>query len=78
LRELVHTAEAAGIPYQYRRFTGADTDAGAIALSREGVKAAVVSVPCRYIHSPHGVMRESDFHHTVALIRAWLQSGTGK
>ncbi len=73
LRELVHTAEAAGIPYQYRRFTGASTDAGAIALSREGVKAAVVSVPCRYIHSPHGLLKESDFAHTVALVKNWLQ-----
>jgi tetrahedral aminopeptidase len=72
LRELISTAEAANIPYQFRRFTGGGTDAGAIALTREGVKAALVSVPCRYIHSPNSVLKESDFHDTVALVRSWL------
>ncbi len=78
LRELIDAAEAAGIPYQFRRFTGGGTDAGAIALSREGVKAALVSVPCRYIHSPNSVLKESDFHDTVALVRSWLQIGSLK
>lgn len=78
LRELIHTAETANIPYQFRRFTGGGTDAGAIALTREGVKAALVSVPCRYIHSPYSVLKESDFHGTVALVRSWLQAGCGK
>lgn len=77
LRELIATAGAAGIPFQFRRFTGGATDAGAIALSREGVKAALLSVPCRYIHSPHSVLKESDFYDTVNLARTWLQTESG-
>jgi len=73
LRELISAADSAGIPYQFRQFTGGATDAGAIALSREGVKASLLSVPCRYIHSPHSVLKESDLISTVQLVQAWLQ-----
>jgi len=71
--ELAKAAEKAGVPYQYRRLTGAGTEGGAISLSREGVKTAVVSVPCRYIHSPHSVVKESDINDTLSLVRTWLE-----
>ncbi len=71
---LIEAGEKAKIPFQFRRFTGGGTDAGAIALSREGVKAGVVAVPCRYIHSPCSVLKESDLQHTVTLVRAWLEA----
>ncbi len=74
LQGLLTAAEGAGIPFQLRRTTAGGTDAGAIALSREGVKAGVVAVPCRYIHSPCGVLKESDLQHTAALVRAWLEA----
>lgn len=74
LQELIEAAEGAGIPFQFRRTTAGGTDAGAIALSRDGVKAGVVAVPCRYIHSPCGVLKESDLQHTAALVRAWLEA----
>lgn len=73
-RGLVEAGEKAGIPFQVRRFTGGGTDAGAIALSREGVRAGVVAVPCRYIHAPCCVLKESDLRHTLALVRAWLEA----
>ncbi|HOB86102.1 MAG TPA: M42 family metallopeptidase [Bacillota bacterium] len=73
VRELVRAAEGAGLPYQYRRFTGGQTDAGAVSLAREGVPCTVVSVPCRYIHSPHCLLQERDLKLTVDLIRAWLE-----
>ncbi|MBM4235682.1 MAG: M42 family metallopeptidase [Firmicutes bacterium] len=72
--ELTVAAEKAGIIYQYRRFTGAGTDGGAIAYSRSGVKTAVLSVPCRYIHSPHSVLYESDLKSTIDLVRSWLDT----
>lgn len=71
---LIRAGEAAGIPFQLRRFTGGGTDAGAVALSREGVKAGVVAVPCRYIHAPCSVLKKSDLLHTAALVRAWLEA----
>ncbi len=73
-RGLIEAGEKAKIPFQFRRFTGGGTDAGAIALSREGVKAGVVAVPCRYIHSPCSVLKKSDLQHTVSLVRAWLEA----
>lgn len=70
---LVEAAETAGVPYQFRRFTGAGTEAGIIALTRDGIKTGVVAVPCRYIHSPHSILQEKDIRATVNLIRAWLE-----
>lgn len=74
-QQLITVAEERGLPYQHRRFAGGGTDAGAVALSREGVKTAVVAVPCRYIHTPHSVMKISDLKDTVSLIKAWFESG---
>ncbi len=72
LETLIKAGESASVPFQFRRFTGGATDAGAIALSREGVKAGVVSVPCRYIHSPHSVLKESDLQDTITLVKQWV------
>ncbi len=70
---LVALAEKRALPYHYRRFTGAGTEGGAIALSGEGVQTAVVSVPCRYIHSPNSVISRRDIDNTMSLVRAWLE-----
>ncbi|MFC2082982.1 M42 family metallopeptidase [Candidatus Bipolaricaulota bacterium] len=61
-------AEAAGIPYQYKLPTYGGTDAGAIHLSRGGVLAGIVSVPCRYIHSPISTLRLADFELTSRFV----------
>ncbi len=75
--QLAEAAEKAKVPYQYRSFTGAGTDAGAIALSRAGVRTAVLSVPCRYLHSPHAVVKNSDIKAAASLVRAWLEMHRG-
>lgn len=69
VRLLVETAETHGIPYQLRRALGGGTDAGQIHLAREGIPSAVVSVPCRYIHSPAALLSPQDFKHTIELMR---------
>ncbi|MFC2079658.1 M42 family metallopeptidase [Candidatus Bipolaricaulota bacterium] len=61
-------AEAASIPYQYKLPTYGGTDAGAIHLTRGGVLAGIVSVPCRYIHSPISTLRMTDFDLTSRLV----------
>ena len=66
------TAESLGIPYQFRRLVTAGTEAGALHLVREGVPAAVLSVPCRYIHAPVSVVSLSDYDNTVKLLMAAL------
>lgn len=72
--QLVNAAEKAGVAYQYRKFSGAGTDAGSISLSREGVQTAVVSIPCRYIHSPCSILQEKDIKDTILLVRTWLEN----
>jgi len=69
---LIKMAEENQMPYQFRRFTGGGTDAGRISLTREGVRAAVVSVPCRYIHNPANILNLEDVKNTLKLIELFL------
>ncbi len=71
---LAETATAHHIPYQMRRFTGGGTDGGPIAVSRSGVKTAVISVPCRYIHSPHSIINQKDWENTLHLTRLFIKN----
>ena len=69
---LIKLAEESKIPYQFRRFTGGETDAGRISLTGEGVRSAVVSVPCRYIHNPANILNLEDVKNTLKLIKQFL------
>ncbi|MGD1997201.1 MAG: M42 family metallopeptidase [Anaerolineae bacterium] len=69
---LVETAEELDIPYQFKQPGIGGTDSGAIHLAREGIPCATVSVPCRYIHGPIGILNLEDFEHTVRLMRETL------
>ena len=72
---LVACAEKEKIPYQIEcepRPTG--TDARAIQMAREGVAAAVVSIPLRYMHTPSEVVDLADVENTVKLITAFALS----
>ncbi len=73
LREL---AEGEGVPYQYKLPPFGATDAGAIQQTRGGTLAGVLSVPCRYIHSPMSLMRLDDFEHAVRLTVAFVKRCT--
>ncbi|QIA27532.1 M42 family metallopeptidase [Thermaerobacter sp. PB12/4term] len=70
---LVAAAERRGIPYQWKRTTFGGTDAGRIHQARAGIPSAVVSVPCRYIHSPCAVMSQQDYHNAARLVRGFLE-----
>jgi putative aminopeptidase FrvX len=73
LRLVIETAEAEGIPYQFKQRVSGGTDAGAIHLAKTGVPTLPVSVPSRYIHSPVSMLSKNDFEHTVALMAASLK-----
>ncbi|MDL5054072.1 M20/M25/M40 family metallo-hydrolase [Oscillatoria laete-virens NRMC-F 0139] len=70
---LRETAEAEGIPYQYKSHPGGATDGGAIHLAGSGVQTAVISLPCRYIHTPLAYLHREDYDHTLRLIQAVLR-----
>jgi endoglucanase len=69
---LRETAEAEGIPYQYKTLPGGGTDGGAIHMSNSGIPTAVISLPCRYIHSPSAYLHRDDYDNTLRLIKAVL------
>lgn len=71
---LERVAENAGIPYQHKLPTYGGTDAGAIHLTRGGVLAGVISVPCRYIHSPISTLRLVDLENTIRLTTALVDA----
>ena len=63
-------AEKIGVPSQTKTTVAGGNDAGAIHLSRGGVRVAAVSLPCRYIHSPSCVLSKKDLMGTAALLQA--------
>ena len=73
VRFLEEVAEQEGISYQYKLPAYGGTDAGAIHLERGGILAGVVSVPCRYIHSPVSTLLISDLEQTIRLTVVFLR-----
>lgn len=73
-RRLRDVAESKGINHQLRQMTTGGTDAGPISQSHTGVPTGVISVPCRYIHSPVSVLDILDFEDTIRLASAVLDS----
>jgi len=71
---LIKNAELAKIPYQMKKPLYGGTDAGKIHTSREGVPSTVVSVPCRYIHSPTSLLKLEDIMNTVQLLKAFIDN----
>jgi len=74
---LVRNAEIDKIPYQFKKPMYGGTDAGKIHISREGVPSSVVSVPCRYIHSPTSLLKLDDILNTIYLIDAFIRNKAG-
>ncbi|HBB71328.1 MAG TPA: cellulase [Ruminococcus sp.] len=63
------TAEQAGIPCQTKTMIAGGNDAGAIHITRGGIRTIAVSVPCRYLHSASCVIDTADLHNTYALVK---------
>ncbi|NLP37068.1 MAG: M42 family metallopeptidase [Firmicutes bacterium] len=71
---IVDIAKKLDIPFQLRRLTTAGTDAGAISQAHAGIPSAVISMPCRYIHSPASVISLADYENTLRLAKGVLQA----
>lgn len=65
---MVETAQKAKIPYQLEILERGGTDARAIQLSRAGVPAGCLSIPCRYVHSPSEMVDLGDVENSVKLL----------
>ena len=72
--QLVAAAEAEQIPYAIEAAPrGTSTDADAIYTSRRGIATGVVSVPCRYMHSPNEMVALDDLDRAAQLLAAWVR-----
>ena len=64
---LIDAAKDNKIKYQIDVVEGGMTDGAIIYMNKEGVPTGVLSIPCRYIHSPTGVFHLDDIEATVEL-----------
>jgi endoglucanase len=72
--QLVSAAEAEGIPFAIEAAPrGTSTDADSIYTARRGVATGLVSVPCRYMHSPNEMVSLDDLDRAAALLAAWVR-----
>ena len=75
-QNLIEIASQNGIEYQLEVLERGGTDAGAIHISREGVPSGVVSIPCRYVHTPSEMIDSNDLDNTVNLMEKVCLSPT--
>ncbi len=69
---MVKGAEKARLPYQLEVLESGTTDARAIQITRSGVPAGCLSIPCRYVHSPSEMVDYYDVQNGVRLLVALL------
>lgn len=65
-------AKSNGIAVQTKTQIAGGNDSGSIHISRGGVRTCAVSVPCRYLHSPSCVIKESDYYSVKSLAEKML------
>jgi putative aminopeptidase FrvX len=70
---MAETAGALKMPYQLEILEIGGTDARAIQLTRAGVPAGCLSIPCRYAHSPSEMVDYDDVQAAVKLLVALLK-----
>jgi len=67
---VISIAQRNEIPFQLKRTASGGTDGGRIHISCEGIPTIVISVPCRYIHSPVSLANVEDIQNTIRLVDA--------
>ncbi len=72
-QELLALAAERGIPHQVKMSVSGGNEGGVMQRVRSGARACVLSVPCRYIHSPSTVCAESDVEAQYLLAKAFLE-----
>ncbi len=73
-QRLIKNADREGILYQFKKPRYGSTDAAKIQTTRSGVPSSIVSVPCRYIHSPTSLIKLDDILQTIQLIEAFIHN----
>ncbi len=71
---MVKLAEEKQIKYQIEVLDMGGTDAGAIQMTKAGIPAGVVSIPCRHVHTPCEMVDMNDYKDCIALVKALCES----
>ena len=75
-KHLIALAKEHDIPYQLEPIAATTgTNGDHIAVTRGGVKTALVSIPQRYMHTPVEVISLADVENTARLIAAYVNGG---
>jgi len=69
-RLALDTARDRGIPCQTKQGVFGGNESRSLQTARGGARAMAVSVPCRYLHSPAGVVSSEDITHAGELLAA--------
>lgn len=73
---LIEIAKKEKIPYQFEVMSGkTSTNADDIAISKTGVKTALLSIPLRYMHTPVEVINVYDIENTAKLLSSYILKG---
>ena len=72
-KEMLALAKGSNISHQVKRSVSGGNEAGAMQRSGAGAKTCVLSVPCRYIHSPSTVCSAADVEAQYALAKAFIE-----
>jgi endoglucanase len=74
LNRIKNTSNEYSIPIQLEVSDGGTTDGTAIHLTRDGIPTGVISIPCRYIHTPHSLINIKDLENSVNLLTKMLEN----
>ena len=70
----VQVSEKNGIAWQTKTKIAGGNDAGAVQNAGRGARVLAVSVPCRYLHAPVSVIRQSDAEACISLAEAMISA----
>ncbi|MCL1854486.1 MAG: M42 family peptidase [Clostridia bacterium] len=72
---MLSLAKEKGIAHQVKQSVSGGNEGGTLQRTGMGVKTCVLSVPCRYIHSPNAVCAAGDVEAQRELAKAFLEQG---
>lgn len=70
---IMETAKKNGLEFQFKKSAMGGNDAGSYQTSSKACKTAVISLPCRYIHSPVSCAKTGDIEKMYALASCILK-----
>ena len=73
-KKALEVGQANNLPHQVTNGTSGGNEGGVVQRARGGIPTVVLSVPCRYIHSPSSVIKLCDVESQLDLTKALLKA----